>query len=209
MNDDNNSPPKQRRVEVDLIFLERTFRSRAKAEELLSPERESGTINPTDYEATVRCVIQVPKTWPRRDPCTFQVTSPTNLDGTITLVLPISPSPTSSHIHPDHRDSCWGRSWLFIASTQMDIWKVGGCRPHECPDWTCNWERIFRLLGIQLLQNPTGSCRVRKGYRQCQTANRTSWLGHIGHFRPSPTPRRSSSYSYVCMLPATLDTNFP
>jgi hypothetical protein len=56
MNDDT---PKQRRVEVDLIFLERTFRSRAKAEELLSPERDAGTINPTDYEATVRCVIRV------------------------------------------------------------------------------------------------------------------------------------------------------
>ncbi|KAH6917295.1 hypothetical protein BKA70DRAFT_1555834 [Coprinopsis sp. MPI-PUGE-AT-0042] len=53
MNDDNSSSQRPRRLEVDLLFLERTFRSRAKAEELLNPEREAVTINPSDYEATV------------------------------------------------------------------------------------------------------------------------------------------------------------
>lgn len=53
MNSDSSSTP-PRRLEVDLIFLERTFRSRAKTQELLNPEREAGIINPGDYEAAIR-----------------------------------------------------------------------------------------------------------------------------------------------------------
>ena len=62
MNSDSSSTP-PRRLEVDLIFLERTFRSRAKTQELLGPEREAGTINPGDYEAAIRYTSQV-RVWP-------------------------------------------------------------------------------------------------------------------------------------------------
>ncbi|TFK30531.1 hypothetical protein FA15DRAFT_651098 [Coprinopsis marcescibilis] len=47
----STSPPRD--LERNLIWIERTFTTRPATEQLLGPERESGTIHPLDYDAAL------------------------------------------------------------------------------------------------------------------------------------------------------------